>query len=194
MVRTMLSTVSKQHRSFDSYEFARCCATINDLLYACMPDRGGVPDSLGSVERAVREYVARHPCDPDLTPGVVARSLGWSVRQVQLALRRAGTTTSELIRSTRVTRAADLLRQAPPSTTITSIAFASGFRSMGTFELVFKKQFGLTPREARIWHSGGDGSLRLPSRHVTKTDDAERSQRLAEITPTRNRPWSAPRR
>lgn len=153
VVRAMISTVSTQHRTLDCYDFSRSCTTISDLLSACATDRGGTPTTLDAVEQAVREFVAHHACDPDLTPRIVARSLGWSVRQVQLALHRAGTTTSDLIRSTRVIRAADLLRQSPPNTTISSIAFASGFRSMTTFEGVFKKQFGLTPREARIVHS-----------------------------------------
>lgn len=152
IVRTMIWAVSKQHRNLDDYEFARSCATIDDLLLACALDHGGLPDTLHSVERAVREYVALHACDPDLTPSVVARSLGWSVRQVQLALQQAGTTTSDLIRLTRLTRAADLLRNSPSGTTITSIAFACGFHSMTTFEVAFKKQFGITPSEARMPH------------------------------------------
>jgi AraC-like DNA-binding protein len=152
IVRTMIWALSKQHRSLDGYEFARSCAAINDLLLVCALDGGGLPDTLGSVERAVREYVALHACEPDLTPTAVARSLGWSVRQVQLALQRAGTTTRDLIRSTRLRNAADMLRNSLPGTTITSIAAASGFSSITTFEVAFKKQFGLTPREARLLH------------------------------------------
>jgi AraC-like DNA-binding protein len=167
IVRTMIWAVSKQYRSLDSYEFARSCATINDLLLACALDHGGLPDTLHSVERAVREYVALHACEPDLTPRLVARSLGWSVRQVQLALQRAGTTTSDLIRSTRLTSAAGLLRNSPPGTTITSIASDSGFRSMTSFEVAFKKQFGITPREARIAHRRGENLLSAPAPHPT---------------------------
>jgi AraC-like DNA-binding protein len=149
IVRTMIWALSNQYQSLDGYEFARSCAAISDLLVACAPDRGGLPDTLHSVERAVREYVALHACEPELTPSTVARSLGWSVRQVQLALQRAGATTSDLIRSTRLANAADMLRNALPGTTITSIAAASGFSSITTFEVAFKKQFGITPREAR---------------------------------------------
>ncbi|WP_156671341.1 MULTISPECIES: helix-turn-helix transcriptional regulator, partial [unclassified Mycobacterium] len=98
---------------------------------------------------AVRQYVTAHSRDPELSPRAIAAALGWSVRQIQLALQQAGTTTSELIRSARVNRAADLLRGSSPGTTITSIAFESGFRSMSTFEAVFKQHFGVTPREAR---------------------------------------------
>lgn len=149
VVRTMISTVSAQHRSMDHYAFARSCTTISELLYAFMLDRGAVPDTLTSVERAVRDYVAGHGCESDVTPTSIARSLGWSVRQIQVALQRAGTTTSELIRTTRVTRAAELLGQSEPNSTITDIAFASGFRSMTTFEVAFKRHYGVTPREAR---------------------------------------------
>lgn len=149
VVSAMISTVSMHHETLDDYAFARSCATIGDLLFACMVGRGGAPDTLGSVEHAVREYVARHASDPELTPRSVARSLGWSVRQVQLSLQRAGTTTSDLIRTTRLTQAADLLRQSPSNTSIDSVAIACGFRSRSTFNTVFKRQFGLTPSEAR---------------------------------------------
>jgi AraC-like DNA-binding protein len=158
VVRTLISTVSAEHRTLDSLEFARSCATIDDLLYACMPDRGGVPDNLLSVERAVRDYVARHAYDAELNPCGVARSLGWSLRQVQLALQRAGTTTSDLIRSTRLARGAELLRLSSPGTTIANIAYASGFRSTVTFQVAFKRQFGLTPSEARMMTLDRDGS------------------------------------
>jgi AraC-like DNA-binding protein len=150
VVSSMISTVSMQYDTLDDYEFSRSCATINDLLFACLAGRGGAPDTLGSVEQAVREHVARHAANPDLTPTSVARALGWSVRQIQLALQRAGTTASDLIRTTRLRRAADLLRQSPSNTSIDSIAIASGFRSRSTFNTVFKQQFGLTPSEARI--------------------------------------------
>jgi AraC-like DNA-binding protein len=162
VVRTMISTVSVQHRSLDSYEFARACSTIDDLLYACMPDGGGVPDNLFSVERAVRDYVARHAYDPDLNPHRVARSLGWSLRQVQLALQRAGTTTSDLIRSTRLARGAELLRLSSPGTTIANIAVASGFHSAVTFQAAFKRQFGLTPSDARMMTRNRAGSAPGP--------------------------------
>lgn len=146
----MISTVSAQYETLDDYEFSRSCATINDLLFACMTGRGGTPDTLGAVEQAVRAPVARYASNPDLTPTAVAHSLGWSVRQIQLALQRAGTTTSDLIRTTRLTRAADLLRQSPSSISIDNIAIASGFRSRSTFNTVFKQHFGLTPSEARM--------------------------------------------
>lgn len=150
VVSAMISTVSTQYETLDDYEFSRSCATINDLLIACMTGRGGAPDTLRSVEQAVREHVARYASNPDLTPTGVAHSLGWSVRQIQLALQRAGTTTADLIRTTRLTRAADLLRQSPSNTSIDSIAIASGFRSRSTFNTVFKQHFGLTPSEARV--------------------------------------------
>jgi AraC-like DNA-binding protein len=149
VVVAMISAVSAHHESLDSYEFTRSCITIGELLFTRMLDRGALPDTLGSVEQAARDYVARHAADPDLTLTSLARSLGWSVRQVQLALQQSGTTASELIRSTRITRAVDLLRRSSPDTTISSVAFASGFRSTATFNAVFKQQFGISPREAR---------------------------------------------
>lgn len=171
VVSAMISTVSAQHRCLDGYEFTRSCVTIGDLLYACMLDRGDLPDTLGSVEQAVRNYVARHACDPALTPASVARSLGWSIRQIQLAFQGTGTTTSDLIRLTRIIRAKDLLCKSPPDATIGSVAFAAGFRSISTFNAVFKKEFGLSSREARALHQAGEHCrTACDSNHVIQTD------------------------
>ncbi|MEV5834884.1 helix-turn-helix domain-containing protein [Nocardia sp. NPDC052112] len=76
-------------------------------------------------------------------------NLGWSLRQVQLALHSTGTTPGQLIRSERLDRARRLLREASADRTVAEIAYASGFRSLSAFGTSFKGQFGLTPHEAR---------------------------------------------
>lgn len=81
VVSAMISTVSMQYDTLDDYEFSRFSATIDDLLFACMTGRGGAPDTLGSVEQAVREHVARYASNPDLASTGVGHSLGWSVRK-----------------------------------------------------------------------------------------------------------------
>ncbi|OSY43207.1 MULTISPECIES: AraC family transcriptional regulator [Pseudonocardia] len=105
---------------------------------------------LGEIELAVRRYVREHADDPDLNAASAAAALGWSTRQVQLALQRAGTTARELIREERLVRARALLvGPAHRTMSVTEIAHRSGFRSAGTFSTAFRDMFGVSPRSVR---------------------------------------------
>ncbi|WP_269769188.1 helix-turn-helix domain-containing protein [Nocardiopsis gilva] len=85
----------------------------------------------------------------------MARSLGWSLRQVQVALQQAGTTPSELIREERLRLVRDRLRSpAYRHMSITELAYATGFSSASALSTAFKRRFGITPREARNGEGG----------------------------------------
>ena len=58
-----------------------------------------------------------------------------------------GYSTTEFIRSIRLKRAAQLMRQGYG--TISEIAFAVGFNHLSYFSECFKKQFGMNPKEFR---------------------------------------------
>ncbi|MEU6699732.1 AraC family transcriptional regulator [Pseudonocardia sp. NPDC046786] len=106
--------------------------------------------TLGEIEIAVRRHVREHVDDPDLNASSIAAALGWSTRQVQLALQRAGTTARELIREERLTRArARLTCGAHRGMSVTEIAHLSGFRSVSTFSTAFRQRFGASPRAVR---------------------------------------------
>lgn len=149
VVAGMIGELGKQRAAVDGLGFATACDVIVDLVGLCLRPREDSPTTLGVVEAAVRDYVRRHAAEPELTPTVIARNLGWSLRQVQLALQGTGVTPSELIRIERLDRARHLLRRAPVDRTIAQIAYASGFRSLSAFGAAFKARYGLTPQEAR---------------------------------------------
>ncbi|MEU2090422.1 AraC family transcriptional regulator [Nocardia beijingensis] len=144
----MITELGKQREAVDGPEFASACDTIIDLLRLRMRRHAAPPTVLATVDAAVREHVLRHADDPDLTPTEIARALGWSLRQVQLALHHTGTTPSELIRGARLDRAHRRLRESS-ARTIAEIAYASGFRSLSAFGSAFKARFGVTPQEVR---------------------------------------------
>ncbi|MEU7765798.1 helix-turn-helix domain-containing protein [Nocardia sp. NPDC049190] len=146
---SMINELGEQRHAVDGPAFATACDMIADLLRMCLRPGSESPSTLAAVDAAVRDYVRRHAHDPDLTPAVIARSLGWSLRQVQLALHHTGTTPSQLIRTARLDRAHRMLRDAPTNRTVANIAYGSGFRSLSAFGASFKAQFGLTPQEAR---------------------------------------------
>ncbi|MGW4717998.1 AraC family transcriptional regulator [Nocardia sp. NPDC004260] len=149
VVAGLISELGRQRATVDGPEFAAACDTIIDLLRLCLRRRAAMPNVLATVDTAVRDYVLRHADDPDLTPIEIARSLGWSLRQVQLALHHTGTTPSELIRGARLDRAHRRLRESPSNRTVAEIAYASGFRSLSAFGSAFKARFGVTPQDVR---------------------------------------------
>ncbi|MCW7944289.1 hypothetical protein AAW14_20185 [Streptomyces hygroscopicus] len=155
VVRGMITELGAQRQALDGAAFASVCDTITELLALCIHPRNELPSTLAAVDAAVRDYVRRHAADPDLTPAEIARALGWSLRQVQLALHHYGTTPSRLLRTTRLDLARRLLCEAPSQLTIAGIAHASGFRSLSAFGASFKARFGVTPQEARTSKGSG---------------------------------------
>lgn len=145
----MISELSKQRAAVDGLGFATTSDMAIELLKLCLRSGRELPTTLGAVDAAVRDYVRRHATDPELTPAAIAHHLGWSMRQVQLALQNTGTTPSRLIRAERLGNARRLLRESSADRTVAQIAYASGFRSLSAFGSAFKAQFGLTPQEAR---------------------------------------------
>lgn len=149
VIASMVATVSAQRDTVDGPEFRAVSDTIAELLAQCLRPREPEPDTLAVVDAAVRDHVRRHAANPALDPTKIARDLGWSVRQIQLALQRTGTTPSRLLRDTRLDMARRLLADAPAPKTIAEIAHACGFRSLSVFGAAFKLRFGATPQESR---------------------------------------------
>ncbi|MGO4649764.1 helix-turn-helix domain-containing protein [Nocardia sp. 2YAB30] len=145
----MIGELSKQREVVDGLCFATTCDAMIDLLRLCLRPGEKLPTTLAAVDAAVRDYIRRHATDPELTPTLIAHNLGWSLRQVQLALHSTGTTPSQLIRTERLNLARRHLREASADRTVAEIAYASGFSSLSAFGASFKGQFGLTPQEAR---------------------------------------------
>ncbi|WP_169053550.1 AraC family transcriptional regulator [Alteraurantiacibacter aquimixticola] len=88
--------------------------------------------------------------DPDLSPELVARQVGISKRYLQTLLAASGTSFVQELNATRLDRASELL--ADPRAVglaIADIAFRTGFLDPGYFTRLFRKRFGITPREFR---------------------------------------------
>ncbi|WP_280235174.1 helix-turn-helix domain-containing protein [Nocardia cyriacigeorgica] len=108
------------------------------------------PGNLAEIEQTVRRHIRRHAEDPDLATAAIARALGWSVRQIQLALQQAGTTPRELIREERLQIAYARLRSpAYRHISITDIALSLGFGSVSSFSTAFRHRFGAKPSSVR---------------------------------------------
>ncbi|WP_433467653.1 helix-turn-helix domain-containing protein [Spirillospora sp. CA-128828] len=152
VVADMVRAVGEERGALTEPQFDAACDRITELL--CLLLGGGehppAPGHLAEVEAVVRRYVREHATDPGLTGAAMAQDLGWSLRQVQLALQRAGTTPRELIREERLRLVRDRLRNPlDRHVTITDLAHATGFSSASALSHAFRQRFGVSPRELR---------------------------------------------
>ncbi|MFE9647765.1 helix-turn-helix domain-containing protein [Streptomyces sp. NPDC006365] len=152
VVHTMLRSLSQERDHLTAREFDAVSDRVVELL--CMltveDDRPDASGHLAEVEAMVRRYVREHAADPGLTGTSMARALGWSLRQIQLALQRVGTTPRELIREERLRLVRDRLRcRECDHLTITDLAHSSGFSSSSALSTAFRQRFGVSPRAMR---------------------------------------------
>lgn len=152
VVADMVRAVGEERRALSAAQFDAACDRIIELLCVIVAgrQRPAAPGHLAEVEAVVRRYVREHATEPGLTGAAVAQDLGWSLRQVQLALQHAGTTPRELIREERLRLVRDRLRNPQDrDVTITDLAHAAGFSSASALSTAFRRRFGVSPRELR---------------------------------------------
>jgi DNA-binding response OmpR family regulator len=93
--------------------------------------------------------VEAHLEEESFSPDDLAREVGMSRAQFYRKMRAlAGQPAGLFIRSIRLQRAADLLKQG--AGTVTEIAYKVGFSSQPYFSKCFQEYFGMTPREYKL--------------------------------------------
>jgi len=105
----------------------------------------------GQLARAILRRIESDFADPELTPERVAQDVGISKRYLQSLLAGSGTNFVAELNAARLDHAAD--RLADPraaSLQIAEIAYQAGFLDPGYFTRLFRKRFGLGPKEWRI--------------------------------------------
>ncbi|MFI1167014.1 AraC family transcriptional regulator [Streptomyces sp. NPDC020801] len=153
VVASMLNDLHAQRYALTDPQFDAVSDRIVELLcmLLCGDDRPDAPGHLSEVEAMVRRYARDQAADPKLTGTSMAHALGWSLRQIQLALQRVGTTPRDLIREERLRLVRDRLQCADcVHMTITDLAHASGFSSASAMSTAFRRRFGVSPREMRL--------------------------------------------
>lgn len=141
----MLTTLVDDRERLTRAGFDTVCGQAEELTCLLAGEGTALPEH--DLVDQVRLVVRHHAADPDLTGADVARHVGWSLRQVQAVLQRAGTTPSALIRDARLERARTLLGR--PDRTVTAVAQASGFGSIDSLEKAFRRRYGVPPSEYR---------------------------------------------
>ena len=99
----------------------------------------------------VRRSVEAHLDDYEFNVEQLCKDVGMSHSQLHRKLSAVtGLSANKFIRSIRLNKAKELLRQEPPLSVI-AVAMDCGFNDPGYFGRVFKKEFGRTPGE---WQEG----------------------------------------
>lgn len=100
-----------------------------------------------------RSVISANLRDPCLSPALIARLSGISVRYLHRLFETTGESVTSWVRRQRLDRCyADLIDPRLHKTTIIEIAFSWGFNEPSHFSRVFVEQFGMTARDLRQRH------------------------------------------
>ncbi len=100
----------------------------------------------------ILRHIESDYADPDLSPEMAADRAGISKRYLQTLLAASGTSFVQELNATRLERASELLSDPRAGgLSISDIAYRTGFLDPGYFTRLFRKRFGITPRE---WRAG----------------------------------------
>lgn len=98
---------------------------------------------------AMTDFIRAHLSSPMLTPETVARAHFVSRRKLYEVFEASGETPADMIRRERIQRAAGMLANVSNTWSIADVAFGCGFSDVTTFTRVFRRYYGVTPRDWR---------------------------------------------
>ena len=119
-------------------------ATIELLAAALQDIRSDDLCSGPGTRSAAENFINHRLSDPELTPAVVARALGVSIRSLHRAFEDSGESVSGFIRTRRLTRARDDLLAGH---SVSQAARRWNFTDVSHFSRSFKRHFGLNPSD-----------------------------------------------
>jgi AraC-like DNA-binding protein len=112
-------------------------------------DRHGAGTDRDNIRTRVIDLIDTDFRDPFLTSDTVAERLNISARSLFRAFEKSGITVNQLIRQTRLDRAASELAAAGSTKTIAAIAHSHGFRGADTFARAFRLRYHESPSHFR---------------------------------------------
>lgn len=144
------------HRSLPGLRSAdqpHIAEATTSLLAAClMPSRDRTAEAQRPIEAVimnrVSQIIATHLADPALTPELLCREIGVSRSSLYRIFEPLGGV-STYIRRARLRKTRDSLADISDGRPISTIAEQWGFLDPSAYSRMFRKEFGIPPREAR---------------------------------------------
>ena len=100
--------------------------------------------------QSVKSYIEANLSNPNLSPAMIAKHNGISLRYLHHIFRSMDMTVSHWLRLRRLQRCRDMLTSSQyAGKSITEIAYSMGFSSSSHFSNLFRAEFSLTPSDAR---------------------------------------------
>ncbi|MEQ8655103.1 MAG: helix-turn-helix domain-containing protein [Kiloniellales bacterium] len=126
-------------------------------LLGAESDQGQMPDRPAALHlrRRIEAYAREHLVDPDLSAKGVAETFGISTSYLHRLFRSADTSFWHWVLGNRLQHAYERLTHPNNAhRSIAEIAYASGFSHQAHFSTLFRRQFGVAPRQAQMMASG----------------------------------------
>lgn len=144
------------HRSFPDRtesDIPYIATATTSLLAACVsPSRDHFLEAQGPIDAVImaraNRLIAARLADRDLTPEKLCQELGISRSRLYRIFEPCGGV-SNYIRRQRLQKTRDALGDTTDTSSISSIAEKWGFMDPSTYSRTFKKEFGISPKEAR---------------------------------------------
>jgi AraC-like DNA-binding protein len=152
LVRDALTGLARDEAHLTDAEFVGAARIVGDLVLLASDNLVDLQTTHSSVRAAnlarAKRFIRAHCTNPNLTLTDVALACRLSLRYLHNLFRDDGRTMREVLQGERLRRAYDLLeRQDPRSTTVTSIALASGFSNSSHFATAFRRAYSIMPKE-----------------------------------------------
>lgn len=151
IVTDFCATLATESHRLDTPQREAMGGQVMDLLALALQaaEEGGQLGE-GSVKaarlRSVQHWIEAHLADPDLTLDKVAGANGLSLRYLHVLFEGCDMSVSEWIWHRRLQRAHDCLTRGG-ARSITAVAFDHGFNSSAHFSTLFRRHYGLSPRD-----------------------------------------------
>ena len=155
----LMTSLYQQADHLNEEEGAAAIDAYLGMLSACI---GGASSKFTKKESTftsasrILRYIDQHLNDASLNPATIASAAGISVRHLHRIFSGHGSTVNDWIRAQRLRHCREELSD-PRSRarSITEIALYWGFNDSAHFSHCFKKQFGISPRDARSFSFSG---------------------------------------
>ncbi|MEW1779974.1 helix-turn-helix domain-containing protein [Streptomyces sp. NPDC086777] len=149
----LLERLADTSASYTSPTAERLAESVVELVAATAADRLGadpadLPGAEGVLLLRIRTYISWHLSDPALTPAVIARAHGISVRYLHRLFQAEDTTVCQWIRDRRLRECRRELAARPAGpVSLGQVARRWGFTGAAGFGKAFRSSFGLSPTD-----------------------------------------------